>query len=349
MKKLQQPASFSLKELADHVGGQIEITHAPIPIQGVGTIEQACDGEICFLENAKYQKFLEASKASAVVISQSMAQTCLKPVIIVKNPKLAFAKIIRLFHPEKVQKPGIHASVIIGNNTIVDPSACIGPYCVLGENVIIEANVILGGQVTIGDHCHIGKNSYLHPNVNVYSNVILGENNMIHSGVVLGSDGFGFVQNEQTWVKIPHIGGVRIGNNVEIGANTTVDRGVIEDTIIEDGVIIDNLVQIAHNVHIGSYTAIAGCVGIAGSAKIGSYCQIGGGSIINGHLTISDYTYFIGGSQVGNSIKKSGVYSSGIPAKEYASWVKNVARFHQLDEMANRLKVLESKLKTEDL
>lgn len=348
VKSLEKSASFSLGELAEHVGGQVEPRYSSILIERVATIEKAGAGNICFLENEKYKKFLEHAQGCAVLVSQSMAQHCCGPVVIVENPKFAFSKIIRLFHPEKVQKPGIHPSVILGNNTFVDPSAYIGPYCVLGDDIIIQANVILNAQVTLGDNCHIGKNSYIHANVHLYSNVVLGQHNIIHSGVVLGSDGFGFVQDKQQWIKIPHIGGVLVGNNVEIGANTTVDRGVIENTVIEDNVIIDNLVQIAHNVHIGTGTAIAGCVGIAGSAKIGAYCQIGGGSIINGHLTIADYTYFIGGSQVGNSIKKSGVYSSGIPAKEYTSWIKNVARFHQLDAIADRLKVVENKLKTQD-
>lgn len=344
-------ASFSLEEIAQHLEGQLESVHAAITISGVGTIEQAKVGDLCFLENEKYQKYLTQTKAAAVLVSYAMApqvQSSGKPMIIVANPKLAFSKVIRLFHPQKRPPVGIHSSAIIGQNTVIDPSACIGPNCVIGDNVLIKEQVIIGANVVIGDNCTIAKDTYIYPNVSIYSNVSLGENNIIHSGVVLGGDGFGFIQDKIQWVKIPHVGGVEIGNNVEIGANTTIDRGMINNTVIEEGVIIDNLVQIAHNVHIGAYTAIAACVGIAGSAIIGAQCQIGGGTIINGHITIPQGTYFIGGSQVGNSIKKPGVYSSGIPAKEYTGWIKNIARFHQLDEMAHRLKVLENKLKSED-
>lgn len=259
-----------------------------------------------------------------------MAAEFKRPVIIVENPKWAFAQIIRLMHPDTGLLPGVHPSVVIGENTLIDPSASIGAHCV------------------IGDGCVIGKNTLIFPNVTLYSKVKIGDNTIVHSGATLGSDGFGFAQNQEGWLKVPHIGGVSIGHYVEIGANTSIDRGLIEDTIIEDGVIIDNLVHIAHNVHVGAYTAIAACVGIAGSAKIGKHCQIGGGSIINGHITIADYTFFIAGSQVGNSIKKPGIYSSGIPAKEYAGWVKNVARFHQLDALADRIKALEHELKKLD-
>jgi len=351
LSTISSRASFSLQEIAQHIGGQLDSVHAAVPIFGVGTIEQAKEGELCFLENAKYQKYLMESKAAAILVSYALVpqlQNSPKPIIIVPNPKLAFSKVIHLFYPPKRAAGGIHHSAVVSNNSVIAPSACIGPHCVIGENVIIGDQVIIGANTVIGDHCTLGKNTHIYPNVTLYSNVSLGENNIIHSGVVLGGDGFGFVQDKNQWVKIPHIGGVEIGNNVEIGANTTIDRGMINNTVIEEGVIIDNLVQIAHNVRIRKYTAIAACVGIAGSADIGAHCQIGGGTIINGHITIPEGTYFIGGSQVGNSIKKPGVYSSGIPAKEYTGWIKNIARFHQLDEMAHRLKVLENKIKSED-
>ena len=340
---------FTLGELATQVGAQVDAAHAGLSIVGINTIECAIEGEICFVDNTKYLKKLSDSKASAVLILEGMNHQSDCVPVIVENPKWAFAKIIALFYPNKVQPSGIHPTVIVGQNTVIDPSASIGPHCVLGDFVSIEAGVCLGAHVVVGDHCHIGKNTFLHPNVSLYANVTLGADCIIHSGVILGSDGFGFAQHQQTWVKIPHIGGLKIGNGVEIGANTSIDRGLMTDTVIQDGVIIDNLVHIAHNVQIGAYTAIAACVGIAGSAKIGQYCQIGGGSLINGHITIADYTYFIAGSQVASSIKKSGLYASAIPAKEYARWVKNVARFHQLDEMASRLKSLENKLKAENL
>lgn len=321
----------SLGELAHYVGGCLtEGTDAQLSIVGINTIQGAVEGELCFIDNKKYLKQLAHSKASAVLLSESMGKQGAWPAIIVENPKLAFAKIMGLFYPDR-QSPGIHPSVIIGKNTVIDPSASIGAYCVLGDN------------------CHIGQHTILCPNVTVYSGTIIGERSIIHSGAVLGGDGFGYAQCQEGWFKIPHVGGLRIGARVEIGANTTIDRGMIEDTVIDEGVIIDNLVHIAHNVKIGAYTAIAACVGIAGSAIIGQHCQIGGGSIINGHISLADHTYLIPGSQVGNSIKNPGVYSSGIPAKAYHLWVKNVARFHQLDEMADRLKRLENKLKAENV
>lgn len=324
---MQLNSSFSLESLAHQVGGHLDAAFSQVLVYGVGTIEKAGEGEICFIDNEKYLKYVSLSKASAILMPPHMAKSCSVPVIIVENPKWAFAQIVRLMHPETGLKPGIHSSVVVGKNTTIDKSASIGPHCVIGDN------------------CVIGQNTLIYPNVTLYSNVAIGNNVVIHSGATIGSDGFGFAQNQERWLKIPHIGGVKIGNDVEIGANTTIDRGLIEDTLLEEGIIIDNLVHIAHNVHIGAYTAIAACVGIAGSAHIGRHCQIGGGSMINGHITIADYSYFIAGSQVGNSIKKSGIYSSGIPAKEYSSWVKNVARFHQLDALADRIKVLESELK----
>lgn len=321
----------TLGELARYVGGRLtEGTDAQLAIVGINTVERAREGEVCFIDNKKYLKQLAHSKASAVLLSELMAKQGTWPSIIVENPKWAFAKIMGLFYPDKTQlSPGIHPSVVIGKNTVIDPSASIGAYCVLGDN------------------CHIGPHTILHPHVTLYSNTTIGSYSIIHSGAILGGDGFGYAQYQEGWFKIPHIGGLRIGDRVEIGANTTIDRGMIEDTVIHEGVIIDNQVHIAHNVEIGYHTAIAACVGIAGSAKIGRHCQIGGGSIINGHISIIDHTYLIPGSQVANSIKNPGIYSSGIPAKAYPLWIKNVARFHQLDEMADRLKRLENKLKEE--
>lgn len=343
--------SFSLKTLADLVQGQIDAKDAELSISGLNTIEAATQTQIVFVDSPKYLKPLSSSKACAVLISKSVAAQAehLPAKIVVDNPKWAFAKIMGLFYPQKAHPRGLHASVVVGEGSSISSSASIGPYCVIGERVHIGDGVILGAQVNIGDDCVIADNTRIHSNVTLYSNVLLGESVVIHSGAILGSDGFGFAQGPEGWFKIPQIGGLKIGKHCEIGANTTIDRGAIEDTIIGDCVIIDNLVHIAHNVQIGDFTAIAACVGIAGSAKIGSYCQIGGGSIINGHITIVDGSYFIGGSQVSNSIKKPGLYSSGIPAKEYALWVKNVARFHQLDHMSSRLKSLENKLKAENV
>ena len=253
-------------------------------------------------------------------------------------------KVATLFQPEVVISPGIHKTAVIGEGCTIPASASIGPYCVIGKNVVLGEQVIIEAGSFIGENCIVNEKTHLKPRVTLYDNVKIGKHCLIHSGVVLGSDGFGFAQHEGQWVKMPHLAGVTLGNNVEIGANTTIDRGVLEDTVLGDGVIIDNLVQIGHNVNIGDRTAIAALAAIAGSTRIGKACLIGGGAMVGGHLEIADKVYLTATTGVNHSISQPGTYSAGFPAKPNAQWRKNVARFQYLDDMAKRLRVLEKHL-----
>lgn len=313
-------------------------------ISGIASLETAKKGDLAFLSNRQYKRFLSTTGASAVIISPQDSQDCPVHALISDNPRLSLAKVAELFLKPSKTITGIHPTAVIGKGCSIAETASIGPLCVLGENVGLDENVIIGAGCMIGNDVRIGHHTKLHARVTLYDNVTLGHDTVIHSGVVVGSDGFGFANDSGSWVKMPHLGGVEIGSHVDIGANTTIDRGFLENTTIGNGVIIDNLVQIAHNVYIGDHTAIAGCVGIAGSTKIGQSCLIGGGASIAGHIEICDNVHITATSAVTRSITTRGVYSSGFPAKPSENWRRNVARFQFLDDMAKRLKNLENRL-----
>jgi UDP-3-O-[3-hydroxymyristoyl] glucosamine N-acyltransferase len=245
------------------------------------------------------------------------------------------------FEIKKAVKACIHPTATIGNNSVIDPSAYIGPNVVIGENTEVGAHSRIHAGAVLGDGVSIAANVTIHSNVSVCDNTEIGENSIIFPGAVLGSDGFGYVNHQKTWEKIPQIGRLVIGKNVEIGANTTIDRGAIENTLIGDGVKIDNLVQIAHNVQIGDHTIIAGCTVIAGSVRLGKHCMLGGAAVINNHVDICDGTIITGAAVVLSSIETPGIYSSGTPALPHRQWFKIVARLIKLDEMEKRLAKLE--------
>jgi len=314
-------------------------------ISRVAPLDRAVAGDLSFLSNPLYRGQLKNTQASAVILGPLDAEDCATNVLLSDNPRLDLVHAMKLFQPKKdFPEVGIDPSAIVGIDCQISKTAAIGPLCVIGNRVVIEDGVILEAMTAIGSDCSIGENTRLCARVSLYDQVSIGQNCLIHSGTVVGSDGFGFAQSNGKWVKMPHLGGVWIGNDVEIGANTAIDRGALEDTRIENGVIIDNLVQIAHNVTIGENTAIAACVAIAGSTKIGRQCLIGGGSSIAGHLEIVDNVHITATSAVNRSLTHPGQYSSGFPAKPSAVWRKNVARFHFLDEMARRLRSLEKKI-----
>lgn len=320
-------------------------------IKNLATINEAGDGDITFLINNKYGNYLKHCKASAIIIQPEYVDNNLSPIaLITENPRLSLAKLMQLCFQQATIDYKIHPSVQIGAHSNVAKEVNIGPNCVIGNRVIIEKNVCIGAGVVIGSDCVIKENVQLKANVTIYHGVNIGKNTIIHSGTVIGSDGFGYAHDATTgnWVKMLHVGGVSIGDNVEIGSNTSIDRGFMEDTTIGDGVIIDNLVQIGHNVIIGEKTAIAGCVGIAGSTEIGAYCLIGGRSAIAGHLKIVDRVHITATSAVNRSLLKPGVYSSGFPARENNVWKKNVARFQFLDDMAKRIRKLERFVKIKE-
>jgi UDP-3-O-[3-hydroxymyristoyl] glucosamine N-acyltransferase len=338
--------SKTLQELSKLLGARLEGDPHCV-ISGIASLESAKKGDLAFLSNRQYKRFLSTTNASAVIISPEDSEHCLVHALISDNPRLSLAKVAQLFDNQSVSLAGIHSSAIIGAGCSIADSASIGPLCVIGNHVQIEEQAVIGAGCMIGDNVRIGHDTYLNPNVTLYHKVNIGHSTVIHSGVVIGSDGFGFANDKGNWIKMPHLGSVDIGNNVEIGANTTIDRGFLENTTIGDGVIIDNLVQIAHNVVIKKRTAIAGCTGIAGSTTIGENCLIGGSANIAGHIDIQDGVHITATSSVTRSITESGVYSSGFPAKPNEVWRKNVARFQSLDSMAKRLKNLENRLEEE--
>ncbi|MDX1677515.1 UDP-3-O-(3-hydroxymyristoyl)glucosamine N-acyltransferase [Arsukibacterium sp.] len=334
-----------LAQLAEHLNAQL-IGDAACGVSAVATLEHASPGTISFLANSKYRKFLSQTKASAVLIKADDLPFVAPGVnaLVVTDPYVAFAQIAQMLDTTPQIARGIAPSAII------DATAVLGNNCALGPNVVICAGAVLGDDVqlgpgtVVGEGARIGTGSRLWANVTVYHRVVIGMNCIIHSGAVLGSDGFGFANKAGNWLKIPQMGTVLIGDNCEIGANTTIDRGAIEDTVIGKNVIIDNLCQIAHNVQLGDHSAMAGSASIAGSTKVGRYCIIGGGVGINGHIEIADGTQITGMSMVTRSLADKGVYSSGMPAVTNAEWRRNTARLRQVEQLFQRVKQLEHQL-----
>lgn len=335
----------TLQELAIALGATLR-GDPQCRISGLAPLERAQKGDLSFLTNPNYRKYLSSTEASAVILAKEEAEHCSVPVLIIDNPRLAMVKAAALFEPVDETVPGVHETAVISPETKIPETASIGAYCVIGKHVVLGEHVVIEAGSIIGDFCSIGAHSRLKPRVTFYNHVKIGSKCLIHSGAVLGSDGFGFAQHEGQWVKMPHLAGVTLGDTVEVGANTTIDRGVLEDTILGNGVIIDNLVQIGHNVKIGDRTAIAAAAAIAGSTQIGKGCLIGGGARVGGHIEIVDNVHLTATSGVNHSISQPGIYSAGFPAKPNAQWRKNVARFQYLDEMARRLRALENRIGT---
>ncbi len=330
--------SYSLQQIAK----KLSLTAVgDCELESVAAIDLATNADITFVNKKAYLSQLKSTKASAVIIKPEWQDECSLPCLLSDDPYFTNAQVTALLYPDVYTK-----TPVIASNTTIDNSAVIPSSCALSANVVIGKNVVLGENcylapgVVISDGVKIGANARIHPNVVIMHDCIIGDNAVIHAGAVIGADGFGFAPKDKIWHKIPQVGRVVIHNNVEIGANTTIDRGANRDTIIEDGVKLDNLIQVAHNVHIGAHTAIAAKVGIAGSAKIGQYCTIGGAAVVLGHLEIVDGVHINACSLVTNSISEAGQYASGTPLEPVASWRKNRARFKQLDGMAKTLKKL---------
>jgi UDP-3-O-[3-hydroxymyristoyl] glucosamine N-acyltransferase len=324
------PADISLGELAVRFG--LSLRGEPsLRIHNVATLSRAGSGSLSFLANSRYRKQLETTRATAVLLTAEDAAHCPVAALIDPNPYLAYARIAALIHPSIAATPGVHPSAVVASGARIAASAAIGPLAV------IEADAEIGERVSVGPGCivqrgaSIGADSSLLSRVNLYPGVTLGRRCILHAGAVIGADGFGFAPNDGTWVKVPQVGSVRIGDDVEIGANTTIDRGAIDDTVVEDGVKLDNQIQVGHNVIIGAHTAIAACTGISGSTVIGQRCMIGGMVGFAGHLSIADDVVVTGCSLVSASIKKSGSYSSGMPTVETKLWRRMVAHLRRLD------------------
>ena len=332
--------SVTLGQLAELLGAELH-GDASVEVSRVSNLETAKPGEISFLSDGKYQAFLVNTQASAVLVKASDLAECQTNVLVVKDPYVGFARVAQLLDNTPKPASDIHPSAVIAAD------AQLGHGVAVGANAVIESGVVLADDVLVGPGCFIGKNSQLGKgtrlwaNVTIYHNVRIGEACLFQSGCVIGSDGFGYANERGEWIKIPQVGGVTIGNRVEIGASTTIDRGAIDDTRIADNVIIDNQCQIAHNVDIGYGTAIAGGTVIAGSTKIGKYCIIGGASVFNGHIQVCDQVTITGMSMVMRSITEPGVYSSGIPAQSNKEWRKMAARVLHIEDMHKRLSKLD--------
>lgn len=336
---LQVDSQVSLKEIASKVGGRVEGDDCLI--SGVATLVKAHPGTISFLSSRTYRKYLKDTKASAVILQPEDLDLCPVSALVTENPYLIYARVAALLNPEQSIKSGLHPSAVIDESSKIDSSAWVGPNCTIGSGVTIGKNAVIGPGCVIENDTTIGESSKLTANITICHQSVIGRHVLIHPGVVIGSDGFGIANDEGIWVKVPQLGKVLIGDHVEIGANTTIDRGALEDTVLEEGVKLDNQVQIAHNVHIGAHTAIAGCVGIAGSTTIGAHCALGGAVGVLGHLDITDGVQITAMSLVTKSIKEPGTYSSGMPVQPGQEWNRNFARIKQLDDMARTLKRLE--------
>jgi UDP-3-O-[3-hydroxymyristoyl] glucosamine N-acyltransferase len=333
--------AFTLVEIAARLGGDV-LGDAATRVSQVAPIESAAAGSITFLANPKLRRALETTRASAVVLGPAMADATSLPRIVAANPYAYYARLVGLLNPEPEAPAGVHPSAVVQSE--VPASVSVGPNAVVGRSVILGENVRIGPGAVVGDGVSIGEGGLVHANATVYRGCVIGKRVILHSGSVIGSDGFGFAKDGDDWVKIPQIGRVVIGDDVEIGANTTVDRGALEDTIIGNQVKLDNQIQIAHNIRIGDYTAIAGCAGIAGSTKIGSRCTIGGAAMIVGHIEIGDNVHISGGALVAKDIAKPGHYSGSYPIDDHGEWVRNAAHIRSLDKMHKRIRELEKKL-----
>lgn len=336
-------AGFTLQEISEYLSAEL-IGNPDCKVVSIATLQNASKEQIAFISNTKYQRYLTESQAAAIIMTRELAEGFDGNVIVMDDPYLGYAKLSRLFERKREFAGSIHINAIIHPTAKISDGVTLAAGVVIGADAEIQADVIIGENTVVGQGCSIGKGTIIKPNVTLYDDVSIGSDSLIHSGAVLGSDGFGFANDGEKWIKIAQLGGVRIGSNVEIGACTTIDRGALENTVIGDGVILDNQIQIAHNVRIGKNTAIAGCTAVAGSTKIGDRCTIAGACGITGHLEIADGTHITAMTLVSKSINKPGAYSSGTGMMPHKQWKKNVVRFKQLDDIARRLKSIEEKI-----
>jgi UDP-3-O-[3-hydroxymyristoyl] glucosamine N-acyltransferase len=325
---------FAASELAQRFG--LELRGEDRPVDGVGTLANAGPAQLGFLANARYHGQLATTRAGVVVLREADADARTGSMLIARDPYAAFARIAALFEPMPVREPGIHPSAVVDASASVHPAAHVGPYVVIGARSSIAAGAVIGPGCVIGDDCDIGENCELVARVTLVVRVRLGKRVRVHPGAVLGADGFGIAMDHGRWLKVPQLGGVMVGDDCEIGTNTTIDRGALDDTVLEQDVRLDNQIQIGHNARIGAHTAMAGCSAVAGSASIGRHCLIGGGAGILGHLDVCDRVVVTAMSLVTHSIREPGEYSSGTPLMDNRAWRRSAARFKQLDRIARR-------------
>jgi UDP-3-O-[3-hydroxymyristoyl] glucosamine N-acyltransferase len=333
-------SGIALKVLAEHSGARL-VGDGEVMIDAVAAIEAAAPGAIVFLANPKYRNRLAITRASAVILSPRDAQATTLPKLVSENPYATYAAVAALFHPRVAAIPGIHRTAVVAPTAMVAASATIAANAVIGERTIIGERSIVHAGCVVADDCELAEDVVLYPRVVAYARTRIGARSMVHAGAVLGADGFGMAELDGRWLKVPQVGGLLIGADVEIGANTTIDRGALGDTMVEDDVKLDNQIQIGHNCHIGAHTAIAGCVGIAGSTHIGRNCKIGGAAMIAGHLNIADGTVISASTGVYDSIVEAGIYTATFPALPHREWQHVASIVRRLRMLLERVRALE--------
>ena len=337
--------TWALQQIAEQIGAELR-GDGGCQITAVAPLDSARQGDISFLNSPGYRQHLATTRASAVILPPEAAADFAGNALIMPDPYLGFARLTTLLYPFRFAGRGIHDSAVVSPDAEIHPSAWIGENSVVQAGVQIGPDVFIGPSCVVGTDCRVGEASRLIARVTLLAGTVVGRRAILHAGCVIGDDGFGFARDGARWVKIQQLGRVVLGDDVEIGSNTTVDRGALGDTLLGDGVKLDNLIQIGHNVQIGEHTAMAALTGISGSTRIGARCMLAGSVGVNGHIEIADDVFLTGMSMVTKSIKQPGVYSSGMPAEANADWRKNAVRYRQLDDMARRLKSLEKQLES---
>jgi len=335
--------SFRLSEIARFIGARVR-GDENYEIDGIATLTAAQPNHISFLANRKYRRHLSSTRAGAVILNDADSREFRGNALVVVDPYVGYAKAALFFEQSRNIPGGIHSSAVIHETARVATTASIGPHVNIGAGAVIGEHVMIGPGCVVGENVRVGERCRLVANVTLCDGVQLGRRVLVHPGAVIGSDGFGLARERGKWLKIPQLGSVIVGDDVEIGANTAIDRGALDDTVIHDGVKLDNLIQVAHNVRIGRDTAVAGCTAIAGSVTIGERCAIGGGVGIAGHLTLGDGVQVNGMTFVSKSLSQPGTYCSGTIVEPHHNWQKNAVRFKQLNELMRRLKMLECRV-----
>ena len=339
-------SAFALGEIAAALGGEL-VGDPALPIERIGPLEGATPTTIAFLANVRYRSQLASSRAGCVIVGPDMREAAVArgAALVAPDPYLHFARLTQWWaaRTRAAPAPGVHPSAVVDAAARVDASASVGALAVVEAGAEIGAGCVIGAQCFVGAGARVGNGTRLAPQVSFGAGCSIGERGIVHSGAVIGADGFGFAPHQGEWVKIEQLGAVRIGNDVEIGANTCIDRGALGDTVIEDGVKLDNQVQVGHNTRIGAHSAAAGCVGISGSTTIGKRCTLGGAVGVAGHLTIADDVHVTAFTGVSRSLTRAGVYSGLFPIDDNATWEKNAATLRQLYSLRNRLRALEKK------
>jgi UDP-3-O-[3-hydroxymyristoyl] glucosamine N-acyltransferase len=329
-----------LGELATQFGCEVVGDPGSV-VTHVASLANAGPQALSFLANPAYRSELTTTRAGAVVIRAEDLNACPVAALVSRDPYETYARIAGLLHPPPSFAPGVHETAVLAANARVSPSAHVGAHAVVDDGAVIEDGASVGAGSVVGPRCRVGEATRLHANVTLVEDVRIGRRCIVHSGAVIGCDGFGNARSDTTWVKVPQVGGVEIGDDVEIGANTTIDRGAIDDTVIGNGVRLDNLIQIAHNVRIGEHTAMAALTGVSGSTVIGKRCMFAGQSGIVGHISICDDVVVGGATMVSKDIREPGFYTASFPAEKDKDWKRKVARFRRLDDLVQRVASLE--------